>query len=165
MSDLENPYKSPESPIVPDMSQSSGALLTDNMLQFLYEASPWLRFLGILGYIGCGMMVVGGIGSAIVMVAASSLAAEFGDVPLWLIALIYVPMGALMFFPARFTYNFGEKIRSYKLNKSSEDLELAFKNNKSLWKFSGILCIIYLAIIPVVFVVTIIVTVVANVTA
>jgi hypothetical protein len=32
---------------------------------------------------------------------------------------------------------------------AEQDLELAFKNNKSLWKFIGILAIIQLAIIPV----------------
>jgi hypothetical protein len=30
-----------------------------------------------------------------------------------------------------------------------QDLEQAFKYNKSLWKFSGILMIVYLAIVPV----------------
>jgi hypothetical protein len=34
-------------------------------------------------------------------------------------------------------------------SNSDKDLEDAFKNNKSLWKFYGILVIVYLALIPV----------------
>jgi hypothetical protein len=44
-------------------------------------------------------------------------------------------------------YSFGSRIRQYAASGAAEDLEQALKNNKSLWKFSGILCIVYLAII------------------
>jgi len=40
MSDLENPYQSPESPVVPEVSHSSGNMLTETMLKYLIEASP-----------------------------------------------------------------------------------------------------------------------------
>ena len=155
MSDFENPYQSPESQVIPEASQSSG-MLSAAMLQYLNEASPWLRFVGIMGYIGSGSIVLMGIGLGITMAVASNLAGAFGQFPVWLAAVLYIPMGVLLFFPAHFTYNFGKKIRSYRFTNSIEDLELAFKNNKSLWKFNGIIYIIYLAFIPLVIIIAIV---------
>jgi len=149
MSDFENPYQSPESPIVPETRQNTGNPLSENMLQHLFEASPWLRFVGILGYIGSGLIAAAGIIFAISSFAASAIGGLFDQFPLWLLALAYIPLGAIFFFPSHFTYNFGKKIRNYRFSNSSEDLETAFKNNKSLWKFYGILCIINLSFIPV----------------
>ena len=156
MSDFENPYQSPETPIIPEAAQNTGVSLSVTMLQYLSETSPWLRFIGILGYIGSGMMAIGGIIGAIVMLAASELAGGFETFPAWILPFVYIPLGALMFFPAHFTYNFGKKLRDYKFSNSTEDLEMAFKNNKSFWKFYGIICIIYLSLIPLMFVAAIV---------
>jgi len=157
MSDNYNPYQSPESPIVPETPQNTGVMLSEKMLRYLSGAAPWLQFIGILGYIGCGLFVIGGIlGTIGFSVASSFFNTELGDFPFWIIMLIYIPLGVLFFFPAHFTYNFGRKIRSYRFSNSTEDLELAFKNNKSLWKFYGIICIIYLALIPFFIIITII---------
>jgi len=86
---------------------------------------------------------------------------DMGDFPIWVLSLIYIAMGALYFFPALYTYNFGAKIRSYQLSSSNEDLELAFKNNKSLWKFNGILYIVLLASVPFTIIATIVGAVIA----
>jgi hypothetical protein len=164
MSDFENPYQSPESPIVPEKPQGGVSTLNETMLRYLKESSPWMRFVRILGFVGSGLVCLGGIIFTIIMLAVSSLAAEFGEFPIWLFPLIYIPFGVLFFFPSLFLFNFGAKIQSYQLSNSDEDLELAFKNNKSLWKFYGILCIIYLAFIPVSVILTIVGGVVAAVT-
>jgi hypothetical protein len=156
MSDLENPYQSPESPIIPETSQNSGMPLTDTMLRYLIETSPWLRFIGIIGYIGSGMLCVTGIISAIVMLATSNLIGEFGGYPVWLFPLVYLPFGVLLFFPAHFTFKFGQRIRMYQNSHSNEDLELGLKYSRSYWKFMGILYIIYLAAIPVSIIIAII---------
>jgi hypothetical protein len=164
MSDMQNPYQTPETQIVPETIQSTGVTLTETMLRFLNEASPWLRFVGILGYIGSGLVVLMGVlGAAGASVVTSTfLGSEAAEaLPSALLLLIYVPLGVLVFFPAHFTFNFGQKIRNYKFSNSGEDLEAAFKNNKSLWKFSGIICIIYLAFIPVLIVITVIMGVMA----
>jgi hypothetical protein len=152
-----NPYQSPENPSVPERPLIAQAALTDTMLRYLREASPWLRFLGIMGIIASGLMIAGGIIAAIVMsVVPMSLAEELGApdfpmssfLPLGILGLVYVPVGVLFFFPSRFIYLFGAKIRSYMKGNAERELELAFKNNKSLWKFYGILCIINLAFVP-----------------
>jgi len=77
------------------------------------------------------------------------------------LAVLCIGAGVLMFFPSLFIYRFGEKIRSYLRVGAEQELEQAFRNNKSFWKFTGIICIIYLAFIPVLIIVGIIVVVVS----
>ncbi|MCL2720776.1 MAG: hypothetical protein FWD47_05500 [Treponema sp.] len=156
MSDF-NQYNSPEAPIVPEKSQNAGNL-TETMLRYLKDASPWLIFMGVLGFIGCGVLVLYSVIAIIGSLATYAfLSDELFNFPIWLLSPLYLVMGVVSFFPAFFTYNFGIKIRKYKFSNSDEDLENAFKNNKSLWKFNGILSIIFLAFIPVMIIILMIV--------
>jgi hypothetical protein len=118
------------------------------MVRYLREASPWLRFLGILGLIGGGLMALGGVVFAVLIVVIPDLAGEFGVIGGGFLGVLYVVLGLLSLFPAKFIYTFGSKIRTYTQSNSERDLEDAFKSNRSLWKFCGILAIVYLAIIP-----------------
>jgi hypothetical protein len=119
------------------------------MVHYLQEASPWLRFLGVLGFIGSGLMALGGFVFIVLVVLLSDLAGEFGGIiGGGFIGILYIVLGLLSFFPAKFGYTFGAKIRLYTQSNSERDLEDAFKNNRSLWKFCGILAIVYLAVIP-----------------
>ena len=154
MSDQENPYQIPETQVVPEKVSNTGASLSEIMLRYLKEASPWMRFIGILGFIGSGIIVLVGIILAIVLAVTVD---AFADSSTWLVSLLYLPMGVLLFFPSLFTYRFGAKVKSYLINNLDEDLEIAFKNNKSLWKFNGILSIISLAATPVMFIITMVV--------
>jgi hypothetical protein len=150
MSDGMNPYQSPQSPVNPEPDGS--ARLTGVMVRYLKEAAPWLRFIGILSFIGCGFMVLGGTLFLIAAFVSPDFAGGLGWLGGGIGSVAYIGSGALMFFPARFTYTFGTKIRGYLRSGAEEDLEQAFKNNKSLWKFNGILYIIGLALVPVVIV-------------
>jgi hypothetical protein len=162
MSDTVNPWQSPGAEINAEKNFASSQVLTGNMVHYLKETSPWLRFIGVLGFIGCGLMGVGGLVFAIIMAAFAELAGEFGGAVGIFIGIGYIIGGALLFFPARFIYNCGAKIRNYTLSNAAPDLEEAFKYNKSFWKFSGILSIISLAFIPVGIVVTIVIAVTSS---
>jgi hypothetical protein len=150
MSDYENPYQIPQAPVVPEKLANSGTPLSAAALRYLKEASPWMRFAGIVGIIFASLALLIGIIAFFSSVAYEEAADVF---PAWL-SLLYLPTGALLFLPSYFILKFGSKIRSYLINNLEEDLEAAFKNNKSFWKFTGIILIIYIAIIPVLFIIT-----------
>jgi hypothetical protein len=160
MSDTSNPYQSPQTESSPAASLTSQGVLTENMLFYLRGASPWLRFIGVLTYIGSGFMVAAGLAVMVLLpgIAGNSFldSSGLGGILGGGVGLLYIIAGAVLFFPARFTYNFGAKIRTYLQNNAEQELETAFKNNKSLWKFYGILAIVYLAFIPVALVIGII---------
>jgi hypothetical protein len=159
MSDTVNPWQSPEAPVQADENAAQG-ILTALMIRYLKEASPWLRFIGILGYIGAIFLIVSGVGmvAALLITGINGLTGGYnepGFVGLVsglfssMLGFIYVVLGIIAFFPARFTHGFGVKIRNYLLSGSEKDLEEALKNNRSLWRFNGILAIVYLSLIPV----------------
>jgi hypothetical protein len=152
----DNPYQSPQTEISAERADSAGTL-TVAMVSYLKDAAPWIRFIGILGYIGCGFMLVGGIGilSAIPFFAGQ-IPEGWGAGAVAGFCIIYIVIAALMFFPSRFTYKFGSGIRNFLRSNSGRELELAFKNNRSLWKFLGIMAIVNLAIVPVMLVIGII---------
>ena len=160
MSDFENQYNSPQAPVIPENKQAVGGL-TETMLHYLKEAAPWLRFIGIVGFIVCGLIALGFITIIIVSIAASSELSGLINFPIWLASPFYLGMGLLAFFPSFFMYQFGDKIRKYQFSNAENDLEQAFKNNKSLWKFFGIMCIINLATVPIFLVISIVIAVAA----
>jgi hypothetical protein len=149
MPDTPNPYESPQSDLNARAPVSSAGTLTEPMLRYLKEASPWIRFCGILGYICCGLALIGGAIAFIVGLVTTAQAENFGGMPLAALSLIYLIIGIVMLIPVRFLHKFGTKIRNYVQTSVESELEAAFKNNKSYWKFTGILIIIYLAAAPV----------------
>lgn len=146
----DNPYQAPQADISAVNPLISTGTLTETMVFYLKAAAPWLRFMGIMSFIGCGILAVVGIG----FIVSGSSIPEIPGMP-WFqffgrgIGFLYLILAVAVFFPARFTYSFGSRIRNFLQSNSEHELELAFKSNKSLWKFNGILTIIYLALVPV----------------
>ncbi|MDR1802391.1 MAG: hypothetical protein LBQ94_02180 [Treponema sp.] len=155
MSDIVNPYESPETAVVPDKAPTGQGSLTETMLIQLKGASPWLRFVGVLGFIGAGFLILIGV---VVLSIASFFSRSFADIDpfsgsvgaaFWVfIALFWFILGVLLVLPSLFMYRFGEKIRGYLRTGAEQELELAFKNNRLLWKSVGIICIVQLAFFP-----------------
>jgi len=154
MSDIENQYNSPETQVVPEKVQTTGNI-TETMLRYLNQTAPWLQFIGIVGFISCGLIIIGGLFSSVGLFISSGMARGLGFFPVWLLSPVNIALGVIIFFPSYFTYNFGAKIRKYNYSNSPEDLEEAFKNNKSLWKFNGIMYIISISFIPLMIVILI----------
>jgi hypothetical protein len=152
----DNPYQSPQTLAGTAESVLSSGAITETMVYYLKGAAPWLRFLGIIGFIGCGILVVSGLVMLIAMPSFIQDIAVLGSLAGASVGGLYIVLGVVGFFPTRFIYCFGARIRNFLRNNSEQELEQAFKYNKSFWKFSGIVTIIYLAIIPIAIVIGII---------
>jgi uncharacterized membrane protein YkgB len=141
------------------------------MLAYLRGATPWLRLVGILGFISSGLVALTGFSilSFISIVnrvwtevpGFESFNGASGDVFNVFMVVLSVGAGVLLFFPSFYVFRFGEKIRSYLKTGADEELELAFRNNKSLWTFAGILGIVQLAFFPLLIIGSIITALVA----
>jgi hypothetical protein len=172
MSDTTNPYQSPETSVNPVKPLIAQGTLTETMLIYLKQASPWLRFIGILGFIMSGFLVMGGL-FFFARVSSVNMWSELSEIPgfeafsssIGVVGvgtgIYFLGVAVLSFFPYYFIYNFGAKIRIYLRTGAEQDLEGALKNNKSLWKFAGILAIVGLAVIPVIFIVAMVAAVAA----
>jgi hypothetical protein len=155
----ENPYESPQTE-VNSVKPLAGRVLTENMVFYLRGASPWLRFIGIAGFVFLALVAVyfltvilafQNVENAIPGLAA--LGSSF------FLAFLLI-FEAIMFFPIFFIFQFGRKIRTYLHSGEAEELEQAFKNNKSLWTFYGILVMIF-GVITAITMVTTVITLIA----
>jgi hypothetical protein len=116
-------------------------------INYLNEAARWGKFLSILGFIYCGLMVIFAIFFGSIMGRMMTSMGEAGaDMPGRIgggfFGIIFVAVALIMFFPALFLYNFSTKIRRALHSNDQPFLTEALKNLKSLFKFYGIIAII-----------------------
>lgn len=126
---------------------------------YLGETAKWSKFLSIMGFICCGLLIIIGIFFGSMM---SSLERFGGGAigSVWL-AMIYIIIAILYFFPCLYLFNFSGKMQVALRNNDQNYLTDAFKNLKSCFKFVGIMTIIVLAF----YLIAIIIAVVAGATA
>ncbi len=113
---------------------------------FLAESARWARFLAILGFVMCGLLVLVGLfmGS---FFAGRMSSMNMGGSSMFsggLFTFIYILIALLYFFPCLYLFHFGSKMRTALRNNDQEILLESFRNLKSCFKFYGILAIIVL---------------------
>jgi lipopolysaccharide export LptBFGC system permease protein LptF len=122
--------------------------LLEDSLKNLNETRKWTTFLAILGFVFLGFLVLMALAMGAFM--SGPLAKEFGPgfgsgFPGILIALVYLGMAILYFFPILYLYRFSTQTRNAIEHRDSNILNQAFYNLRSHYKFIGILAIIMLA--------------------
>ncbi|HPE35729.1 MAG TPA: hypothetical protein PK625_01160 [Spirochaetales bacterium] len=137
MSDSNNPYQSPKAEASTVASMADSGAITGLMKDYISATAPWMRFMGILGFIGVGFLAVGGL---------LMMFGVLGNIAGGISNVIYA---AILFFPARYLYRAGSGFRQFIQDQRSDSLERDLSNNKSYWKFQGILSIIGLVMIPI----------------
>lgn len=113
---------------------------------YLGEAAKWAKFLAIMGFIFCGLMIIialfaGSIIGAAVSAAGSGMSSMLGT---GFFTTIYLIIGAIYFFPCLYLFRFASQMQDAIRNHEQNRLQDSFKNLKSCFKFMGILIIIML---------------------
>ena len=110
--------------------------------EYLTSAGKWAKFLAILGFIGCGLILIGSM-FALSLLRSANMS--------WLI-LLYIAVAILYFIPSLYLYRFSAAAIETGYSGSSSDLEVAMMNLKKFLKFVGIFVIIILSIYALVFI-------------
>jgi hypothetical protein len=108
--------------------------LTETAFACLKSAGPWMKFLGIVTFAVCGIMLIAGL------VMAFSVESMLGR----LTGLTHITLAVVCFFPARFLFLAGARLGALGKGGGACDLEAALRNNKAYWKFSGLFTIVSL---------------------
>ena len=110
-----------------------------NEFNFLNETRKWAKFLAIIGFVGCGLIVL----AAIAMIATSLLRFNeyMGIMPVF-IGFIYLLMALVYFFPSLFLFRFGHFMGKALENKDQILFLNSLKNQRSFFRFVGVLTII-----------------------
>ncbi len=125
-----------------DSDLSKNLELSAATRDYLLEVTGWTRFIAIVGFVFVGLMVVGAL---FFMIGASSVAIPGLGVGVGTLAVIYLLMAALYFFPILYLFRFATKTRYALETMDSIELEDGMANLKAHFKFLGILIIIMLA--------------------
>jgi len=130
-----------------------------NSSSFLRETAKWAKFLAVLGFIGCALMVIVAlfVASAMSSLTQSSGLGSAYSAGLGVgLAIVYILFAALYFFPCLYLYNFSSKMQVALRNNDQDQLGLAFKNLKSCFRFVGILTVIVICLFVLAFILQII---------
>ena len=114
--------------------------VTPRTIEFLKQTKPWVRFIAVLMFIGCALLVL----AALVVIVAGAAFTDFGRVFTVPLGIMYFLLGLLYFVPALFLFRYADAIENLMRRKTSDALESALEHQKSFWKFVGILTVILL---------------------
>ncbi|MES2705843.1 MAG: DUF4339 domain-containing protein [Verrucomicrobiota bacterium] len=146
---MQSVYAAPGSVITP---VSHGAVSAE-AVQALRETRPWVLLIAVMGMIGTALMLLGGLG----MLAFASMGTYSGrggnaGVP-FILAAVYLVAAVIYLYPLIKLFKYARAISALSRTGASVDLENALRQQKSFWKFVGILFLIGIVIYVVALVV------------
>ena len=115
---------------------------------FLSEAAKWGKFLSVVGFIFCGLLVVASFFAPRLysnMAAYQSLSPGMARAASVVITLLYLCFAVVLFFPSLYLNKFSAKMKIALSSANQENFEESLLNLKSLLKFYGIFTIIMLS--------------------
>ena len=118
----------------------------------LWEAAKWAKFLAIVGFVVCGLIVIVGIffGSFLSMMSgvysdeyrgSTALTSGMGA----FMAIFYAGLAVLFFFPYLFLFRFANHMKSALNTNDQHTLNSSFQNLKIMFRYVGILTIVLLS--------------------
>ena|SRR5690606_4169872 len=145
---MENEFSSSSS------SSLFGLSINETNKTELAEAARWAKFLAILGFIMCGLIVLGGIFAGTIFSTLMSgnmqeiegmeggMPAGFGGI----MAVFYIIFALIYFFPCLFLFRFANQMKAALATNEQGALNSSFQNLKSMFRFLGIFTIVMLAV-------------------
>ena len=135
-----------------DQDQSSlfGLGIDPTSKLHLAEAARWARFLSIIGFVMCALLICLGIFAGSIFsvftsryttASATDVGSTFGAV----FIVLYVIIAVIYFFPCLFLFRFASLMKNALASNDQNTLNTSFQNLKKLFRYVGILTIIALA--------------------
>lgn len=142
---MENPYSAPivTGNEVPQYSSAQAGQITQEMIEALRQTRPWVLFLAILGFVGCGVFFLVGI-------AVMSMSALPGipqqDFPTGALGLIYWILIPFYLVPSLKLMNYARSIQKLMSGGGAPALQEALVQQKSFWKLVGIFTLVMMVL-------------------
>jgi len=121
----------------------------------LAEAAKWAKFLAIVGFVMCGLIIVL---SFFIGALFSTSMSRYGDSAAFgsgfgiIMTIVYLSFGVLYFFPCLFLFRFANNMIVALNSNEQITLNRSFQNLKIMFRYVGILTIIVLALYIITFV-------------
>lgn len=119
-------------------------VVSERALDSLKATRPWVKFLAIMGFIFTGLMILIGLIFGLVgaaLPAESGISGSFGRV----LGIAYLVLAILYLMPCLYLIRYARAIQAIP-GTGQAAFEDALKNQKSFWKFMGIMMVVVLCL-------------------
>jgi len=142
---MDNPYAastpSHETPVY------SPGIVDPQAVQALQGTKPWVRLCSVMGFISTGFMLVIAL---IMLLGGAFMPTQKQAFPFagfqFVMGLLYAAMGILYLFPSIKLWKYGSSIVRLMGSGSNADLIEALEQQRSFWKFVGIMILVMIAL-------------------
>ncbi|MCP4849609.1 MAG: hypothetical protein GY899_16850 [Verrucomicrobiaceae bacterium] len=115
------------------------------IIEALTRTRGWVRFFSIMGFISCGLLVLGGL--AMLVGGGSEFGYVYGSEGIAiLIGFLYLLFAALYFFPSLKLTQYANLITSLQESHTEQDLVSALDMQRSFWALIGIMAIVTISL-------------------
>ena len=128
---------------------SNDLLINSISQENLNSAARWGRFLSIVGFVFCGLMLIGGVLIQTIMPSFGSY--SYGNPIIKYLGTVYIILAIILFFPCLYLIKFSNKMQEALRSSNQESLDNAFVNLKAMFKFYGVVTIIILCFYALIF--------------
>ena len=123
--------------------------IDEDIKSFFFEIAKWSRFLGIVGYIGVGILIL--IAFFITPFLKMIPNADLQNIPATSLAVVYFILAGVYFFPVNYLYKFGKQTQESLEEDNQEGFKSAVENLKSHYKFIGVFTAVLISMYALIF--------------
>lgn len=143
-----DPYSSPTADFT-SVSRPTETGITQGVIQQLAGTKPWVRLISVMVFIGAGLMVLAGLGMMVVggLASSSSSSNPFfaGGVGVGF-GFFYLLFAFLYIYPGMKLWKYANRIGDLVLSGNVTDLESALNEQRSFWKFLGVITLVMISL-------------------
>lgn len=124
-------------------------IITEDMRSYIYDMAKWANFLGIVGFVISAFMLMAAltIGTAInANPEFAKMLGQFGTMGGTTLSIVFLFYGFVIFYPSLLMVKYAAKAKNGVLYGEQKSLDDAMNKLKSLFKFFGILAIIFIGL-------------------
>lgn len=121
--------------------QENHGPITPLMIEHLRGTKPWVRLMSVILFISVALMVLAA-GVMLLMPTPTPMGSGFTV----MIAVVYLGLGLLYLFPAYYLHQYASSIRNLEQGGGDVAIEEALRNQKSFWRFVGIMTLVVIGI-------------------
>ena len=140
-----NPYMPPGSQLSapPMASMGGGEGVSAVSLEHLRNTKPWVRLLSVMGFIGSALLVIVALA---MMVGSGFMGEQFSGAMGIGLGVAYLLFALFYIYPSVCLWRYATAIQTLLSTRRTIDLETALGQQKSFWRFVGILTAVMLVL-------------------
>lgn len=127
----------------------SQLIITEEIRSYIYDVAKWANFIAIVGFVIASFMLL----AALTVGAALNTNPELGkmlgamqNIGTGAITFVFIAYGLAIFYPSFLLFKYASKAKQGVLYGEQESLNDAFSKLKSLFKYWGVLVIIFIGL-------------------